>query len=97
MIVKGSDLEMVNGRKPYPLGDSQVVVKHWVIRVTTPETPFGPHKHEQPELWYLLEGEALVRLGQDERRVAHGDLVVIEPWVEHGLRAETEATWICLG
>ncbi|MFH1486597.1 MAG: cupin domain-containing protein, partial [Chloroflexota bacterium] len=96
-IVKGSDIETVNGRRPYPLAEPRVVVQHFVVRVTTPENPFGPHKHKQPELWYLLEGQARVQLGQDEHDVERGDLVVIEPWIEHGLRTEIQATWICLG
>jgi quercetin dioxygenase-like cupin family protein len=97
MIIKGSSLEMVDGRRPYPLGDTRVVVEHLVTRVTTPANPFGPHTHEQPELWFLTDGEALVRLGEREYAVEGGDLVIIEPWIAHGLRTESEATWICLG
>lgn len=88
---------MVNGRRPYPLTDQQVTVRHFVVRVTTPDNPFRPHKHEAPEFWYIIEGEALVQLQDREHPVQGGDLIVIEPWVLHGLRTEAMATWICFG
>ena len=42
MIVKGNDIEAKNGRKPYELGGLVVQVKHFVVRVTTPDNPFKP-------------------------------------------------------
>jgi quercetin dioxygenase-like cupin family protein len=97
MIVRGSEITAKNGRKPYELDGLVVQVKHFVVRVTTPDNPFKPHKHDQPELWYIQEGEAVVSLDGTDHPVAGGDLVVIKPWAEHGLRAERQATWICLG
>jgi len=55
------------------------------------------HKHAVPELWFIIDGEALVTLDGVEHPVESGDLIVIDPWVEHGLRTESRATWICLG
>jgi quercetin dioxygenase-like cupin family protein len=97
MLIKGSDIETKNKRKPYPLGDLVVQVKHFVVRVTMPDNPFKPHKHEQPELWYIQDGEATVSLDGADHVVEAGDLIRIEPWVEHGLRSESQATWVCLG
>ena len=98
MIIRSHDIPVSDaGRKPYPLEGREVVVKHFVTRVTHPDNPFGPHKHEQPELWYIVEGEAWVRLGDDEHATGAGDLVVIGPWIDHGLRTDSQATWICLG
>jgi quercetin dioxygenase-like cupin family protein len=97
MIIRGSEIQAHKGRKPYELGGQQVVAKHFVARTTTPDNPFEPHRHEQPELWYILEGQAMVRLGEDEQVVSGGDLIVIEPWVDHGLRTADRAVWICLG
>ena len=98
MILKSQGVPVSeDGRKPYPLGGRTVEVKHFVVRVTLPDNPFGPHSHEQPELWYIIDGQALVKLGQEEYPVGPGDLVVIDPNVAHGLRTESEATWICLG
>lgn len=97
MIVKGSDIEAKNGRKPYELDGLVVQVKHFVVRLTTPDNPFKPHKHQQPELWYVQDGEAIVSLDGTDHPVGTGDLIVIRPWAEHGLKTACKATWICLG
>jgi quercetin dioxygenase-like cupin family protein len=97
MIIRGSDIEATNGRKPYPLDGLDVHVKHLVTRVTTPENPFTPHSHEQPELWFIIKGQAVVDLDDRDHTVGQGDLIAIEPWVKHGLHTDSEATWICLG
>lgn len=98
MIVRSRDIPVSDtGRKPYPLEGREVMVKHFVTRITHPDNPFGPHKHEQPELWYVIDGQAWVKLGDQEHAAEAGDLVIIDPWVEHGLRTESQATWICLG
>ena len=97
MVIRGSEIETKDGRRPYPLDGLEVLVKHFVVRVTTPSNPFKPHKHEQPELWFLIDGEAVVGIDGRDHTVKSGDLVTIEPWMEHGLRSESQATWICLG
>ena len=97
MIVRSSEIETKDGRKPYPLAGQEIVTKHFVIRETTPDTPFRPHKHEQLELWFIMEGEAIVSLDGVDHTVNQGDLIVLETYVEHGLRVEQAATWICLG
>ena len=97
MIIHADDTETKDGRTPYPLAGIEVTVKHFVIRVTTPGNPFRPHKHDQPELWFIIDGEAVVTLEGEDHPVAARDLIAIEPWVEHGLRAPRRAEWICLG
>ena len=96
MVIKGSELPCENGRRPYPLPESGVPLEHFVMRVTTPDNPFTPHKHEQAELWYVARGEGLLYLDGTEQAVREGDLIVLTSGVEHGLRTETEVTWICL-
>ncbi|MBN2451955.1 MAG: cupin domain-containing protein [Lentisphaeria bacterium] len=97
MLLRASELEAKEGRRAYDLGGRNLTVGHFVTRVTAPETPFGPHRHEQPELWFLLAGEAIVSLDGVDHAVGPHDLIVIDPWIEHGLRTTTGATWICLG
>jgi mannose-6-phosphate isomerase-like protein (cupin superfamily) len=97
MILRAAEIEEVGGRRPYDLGDRSISVDHFVTRVTTPDTPFGPHKHEQRELWFILEGRGVVLLDGVDHEAGPRDLVVIDPWVEHGLRTESQVLWICLG
>ena len=97
MIIRGDDLPAEGGRRPYPLAGRQVLVRHFVTRVTTPDTPFPPHKHEQAELWYIISGHATVTLDGTDFPVRGGDLVILDPWIEHGLRTDGRVTWICIG
>jgi mannose-6-phosphate isomerase-like protein (cupin superfamily) len=97
MVVRGEDIEVENGRRPYPLGGFRVEVQHFVVRVTTPANPFRPHAHEQPELWFVVQGEGEVTLDGVPHAVGAGDLVLIEPWLEHGLHTTSRVEWICLG
>jgi len=97
MVIKGSEISEQNGRKAYPLAGHQVAIQHFVVWMTTPDSPFRPHRHEQPELWYIIEGQALITLDGHEQAVEGGDLAVVSPWVEHGLQTEGVVSWICLG
>ena len=97
MILRAEDIKAIAGRRPYDLDGRAVSVGHFVTRVTTPDTPFGPHQHEQRELWFILEGEAVVSLDGTTHDVKSQDLVVIDPWVEHGLSTTDRVHWICLG
>ena len=97
MIIKSRDHEFVDGRKHYPIEELQETIGHFVCRITTPDSPFGPHKHDGEEFWYLLSGKALVSIDGDETEVEEGDLVVLKPWTDHGLRSESEAVWLCFG
>ena len=97
MIVKGVQDTGEAGRTFYPLAGFELTVGHFVIRDTAPSNPFDPHKHEAREIWYIMKGSALFIRDGKEERVEEGDLIVIEPWVEHGLRTDSHVTWICLG
>lgn len=97
MIVKGSPDTAQPGRTVYPLDGFETTVQHFVVRETGPDNPFVPHKHEQTELWYVIEGEGVVTLDGEDKPVSCGDLIRIHPWLEHGLRSDTRVTWICLG
>ena len=97
MILKGKALPEENGRKPYPLSSRDVVGKHFVVRVTGPENPFVPHRHAQREIWFIIEGQAVINLDGTDHSVEGGDLIELEPWVEHGLRTKDRVTWICMG
>ncbi len=97
MILYARNIAEKDGRRPYDLGGREIPAKHFVTRRTTPGNPFGPHTHDNPELWFILEGRAVVNLAGADHPVEKGDLVVIDPRVEHGLRTDAEVLWICLG
>ena len=97
MLIKGEPNAGEIGRTFFPLEGFEVLVTHFVIRETSPTNPFQPHKHEQRELWYISAGEAFFYSDGEEQSVQAGDLIAIEPWLEHGLRTDTHVTWICMG
>lgn len=64
---------------------------------SVPKTLRGLHMHkEQYDIWYFVEGEALVRLIQDGTEMfLYGDLnstIIIPPGVYHGFYTETGCT-----
>ncbi len=45
-----------------------------------------PHRHvETEEIYYILQGEGRMRVGDDERRVGPGDAIAIPPGAKHTL------------
>lgn len=97
MIIKGNKLEVKDDVKRYPIKEHQDVIAHFVTRFTTKYNPFKPHKHDGQEFWYILEGKAKVQLDGKETEVEEGDLILLAPWVEHGLTSEKGVYWICFG
>lgn len=97
-IIKGQDIAMQpNGRKPYDLTGHKLPIEHFVVRVTRPDNPFKPHKHEAAEAWFVLDGQGVLSLDGQEHPVEKGDLILLEAWVEHGLRSDGEITFACIG
>jgi quercetin dioxygenase-like cupin family protein len=45
-----------------------------------------PHSHESDEFYYLLEGEAIMTVGGEERTVRAGDLIRTPPNTVHSIR-----------
>jgi mannose-6-phosphate isomerase-like protein (cupin superfamily) len=97
MIIRSAQLPSADGRTSYPIADQQAILHHLSVRDTTPQNPFGPHKHERAEIWYIIEGEALVSVDGCEDKIGPGDVILLDPWTLHGLRTESRARWICLG
>ncbi len=97
MIIRNAEVPEAHGRKGYPIAGHQALLHHLAVRITTPNNPFKPHRHEAEEVWYIVEGEAWVELDGQEHPVETGDVIILEPWVEHGLRTEGRVKWVCLG
>jgi len=97
MVIAGQPNAGEPGRTLYELGGFQTTVEHFVVRETLESNPFGPHEHEQTELWYIVEGDAVLVGDGSEQQVTGGDLIAIAPWETHGLRTDSRVVWICLG
>lgn len=44
------------------------------------------HRHEQPELYFILKGDGLMKIDDVEQRVSKGGLVFVPSNAEHGIR-----------
>jgi mannose-6-phosphate isomerase-like protein (cupin superfamily) len=97
MIIRGTELPTKKGLKLYPLTSKEIAGQHFGVWITTPDNPFAPHAHERREIWFIVEGQAIVTLDGEEHAIEAGDLVELPPWVEHGLRTDDRVTWICMG
>jgi mannose-6-phosphate isomerase-like protein (cupin superfamily) len=97
MIIKGQPNVGEQGRTYYELDGFQATVSHFVIRETGPDNPFGPHQHEQRELWFIVAGEGTFVGTEGDASVSAGDLIAIQPWENHGLRTDGHLRWVCLG
>ena len=96
MIVRGKGLT-AGDRQDYGLGQFNLSLRHFVVRNTTSDTPFGPHEHEGAEYWFILEGEAEVSIDGTDYAVQAGDLIVLPARSRHGLLSAGCVRWICLG
>lgn len=96
-IIKGSSMELIKGRRGYDLAGREISAKHFAFRITEPNNPFRAHKHVQSELWFIVKGNAKVLLDGTEYEVEENDLIILDPWVEHGLRTNSQVSWICIG
>jgi mannose-6-phosphate isomerase-like protein (cupin superfamily) len=52
-----------------------------------PGVALEPHSHDSDEFYYLLEGSAIMRVGDEEAEVTVGDLIRTPPNTVHSIRA----------
>ena len=58
----------------------------------------APHRHVRTEeIYYLLEGEGVMRLGEQTRQVGPGDAIAIPPGVVHQItnRGQSVLKFLC--
>jgi quercetin dioxygenase-like cupin family protein len=94
-VAAGSPFHNWAGREPlslfprvnlHSIGGEQVLL----CRVRyEPGAHVPPHSHEHTEqVMYVLEGELEMTVGAETRTLHEGDLVVVNPGIEHELRSE---------
>lgn len=69
-------------------GDGEATTGSLTVGVTEMQQGdwLGLHRHSPAEVYYVLEGEGLVTLAGEERRVDAGTAVFIPGDAEHGIR-----------
>jgi mannose-6-phosphate isomerase-like protein (cupin superfamily) len=97
VVIRGRADPAQKGRVVYALGGRELLMRHFVVRTTTPDNPFVPHRHQKEEIWFIVEGEGLFIDETGEHAVAAGDLIAIDSGALHGLRADGAVRWICAG
>jgi len=86
--------------KPYRNGDWGIKYLFrgpridWGIVFLKPGQNMGAHYHrEVEETFFILEGEGIMRVNDEELRVSAGDAIRLEPEERHDLRA-TESSFL---
>jgi quercetin dioxygenase-like cupin family protein len=90
-----------NGVEPYALfpgvglraiGGEQVLLCHVTYE---PGTTVAGHSHETAEqVMWIIDGEVTMTVGEETKRLGAGDVVVVNPGVEHELHSENGLTFI---
>lgn len=65
-----------------------------------PEKEFALHYHETlEEVFYILEGEALIRVGEDEQKIGPGMAVLIPKKTKHWMKniGDTDLIYLAFG
>lgn len=90
-----------NGVEPHALlpgvglraiGGEQVLLCHVTYE---PGTKVRRHSHETAEqVMWIIEGDVTMAVGDETKRLGAGDVVVVNPGIEHELHSETGLTFI---
>ena len=84
--------EIFPGVTIHAIGGEQVLLCHVVYE---PGTTVARHSHETAEqLMWIVEGDVTMTVGDETKRLRAGDVVVINPGVEHELHSESGLTFI---
>ena len=59
-----------------------------------PGQELSAHTAPFPAIITILKGEALVKVGADERQAGEGTFVYMAPYLEHGIKAKTEVVML---
>jgi quercetin dioxygenase-like cupin family protein len=76
----------------HAIGGEQVLLCHVVYE---PGTTVRRHSHPTAEqVMWIVEGDATMTVGDETRALGAGDVVVVNPGIEHELRSEGGMTFI---
>ncbi|MBI4530759.1 MAG: cupin domain-containing protein [Candidatus Latescibacteria bacterium] len=102
MIFRRSELPQLEGivKTDYPVKTTPAHdFGHFHYNVTTRDTKFSPHKHDDfEEKWFIISGKAIVYQNGIAHEVGSGDLIVHEIGVMHSMETRDEDVhWLCMG
>lgn len=83
-------IEIVSGLRFRPAIGERVMIN---LVTFEPNTEAPSHTHEEEQVVYIIEGEIVFQVNDEERVLGPGDVVLIPPFVPHGARSlETGCT-----
>ena len=71
---------LVGGDEGGQLTEADVQFGRWQL---APGTTYHAHRHEVPEIYYIISGEAEWTVGNETRRVSNGATILAEPGQVH--------------
>ncbi len=84
--------EIFPGVTLHAIGGEQVLLCHVTYE---PGTTVRRHSHETAEqVMWIVEGDVTMTVGDDTKSLGPGDVVVVNPGVEHELYSENGLTFI---
>lgn len=73
-----------NGEQFDALKESKVFIGIWSVEIIR---PMDPHIHDTEEWWYMLEGRAFAKIGdENQKEIEPGTLMFMPPNVPHSVR-----------
>jgi quercetin dioxygenase-like cupin family protein len=76
----------------HAIGGEQVLLCHVVYE---PGTTVARHAHPEAEqVMWIVAGDVTMTVGDETKRVGAGDVVVVNPGVEHELHSENGMTFV---
>lgn len=84
--------EIFPGVSLHAIGGEQVLLCHVTY---APGTTVARHSHEKAEqVMWIIEGDLTMTVGDETKTLGAGDVVVVNPGIEHELHSETGLTFI---
>jgi len=71
----------------YPLPEGSTL--SYVVNGRVGPTKDPPHKHDQEEYWFIIEGKGKAKIGSEEVDLFPGDLIIIPAGISHTVWSET--------
>ena len=86
---------LVGGNEGGQLNDDDIQFGLWQL---APKSTYQGHRHDSPEIYYILEGRAIWTVGDETREVNPGMTILTQPGQMHRMENPTDelvkAIWI---